>query len=229
MTSIRFNGAGERVAKNSKREVIPYSRDGYRGEHPVARSGGKLVQCESLLELDALMMLDAFDRTIINVESQPLIVEYRHDGKFRKWTPDFLIERTGLRPELVEVKTLERLYPEEPLARADVFQRFRALEDVSARKGFKFRLLTESEIRVQPALYNARLLCRHSPLRNKPDLVLRGRDALRSMAEPSIVGFQEKLGPDVDAFALAIAMDWLGHAQLDRRSRFSRASTFRPL
>lgn len=215
--------------QKSEREVIPYSRDGYRGEHPVARAGGKLVQCESLLELDALMMLDAFDRAINNVESQPVAVKYRHDGRFRKWTPDFLIERTGVKPELVEVKTLKRLYPTDPFACADALQRFKALEDAAERGGFKFRLLTEAEIRVQPALYNAKLLCRHSPLRNNAALILRGRDALRSMAEPSIVEFQEKLGPDVDAFALAIAMDWLGHAQLDRRSRFSRASTFRPL
>lgn len=219
----------KRVTKSSKRKVIPYSRDGYRGEHPVGRSGGKLVQCESLLELDALMMLDAFDRTIINVESQPVAVKYRHAGRFREWTPDFLIERTGVRPELVEVKTLERLYPADPFARADALQRFKALEDAAEREGFKFRLLTESEIRVQPALYNARLLCRHSPLRNNPALVLRGRTALLALKQHTIASFQEELGPDVDAFALAIAMDWLGHAQLDRRSRFSRASTFRPL
>jgi hypothetical protein len=219
----------KRVTKNSRRNVIPYSRDGYRGEHPVARSGGKLVQCESLLELDALMMLDAFDRTITNVESQPVSLDYRHDGKFRKWTPDFLIVRAGVKPELVEVKALKRLYPDDPLARADALQRFKALEDAAERGGFRFRLLTEAEIRVQPALYNARLLCRHSPLRNNPALVLRGRTALLSLKDHTIASFQEELGPDVDAFALGIAMDWLGHAQLDRRSRFSRASTFRPL
>lgn len=175
------------------------------------------------------MMLDAFDRAITNVQSQPVTLKYRHDGRFRKWTPDFLIERTGVRPELIEVKALESVYPADPIAQSEAFQRFEALEEAAERGGFKFRLLTEAEIRVQPALYNARLLCRHSPLRNKPDLILRGRDALLSMGEPSIGAFQEKLGPDVDAFALAIAMDWLGHAQLDRRSRFSRASTFRPL
>jgi len=187
------------------------------------------VQCESLLELDALMMLDAFDRAITNVESQPFKVEYRHDGKFRNWTPDFLVERAGVRPELVEVKTLERLYPAEPLARADAIHRFRALQDATERKGFKFRLLSEAEIRVQPALYNAKLLCRHSPLRNNPALVLRGRMALLKLNQHTIDAFQEAIGPDVDGFAMAVAMDWLGHAQLDRRSRFSRASTFRPL
>lgn len=212
-----------------RRNVIPHSRDGYRGEHPVARSDGRLVQCESLLELDALMMLDAFDRTIVNVESQPVSLEYRQDGRLRKWTPDFLIERNGVKPELVEVKTLKHLYPADPLARADTVDRFKALKDAAERKGFEFRLLTESEIRVQPALYNARLLCRHSPLRHNTALILRGRDALRSMAEPSVNGFQKALGPGVDGFSLAIAMDWLGHALMDRRSRFSRLSTFRPL
>ncbi len=212
-----------------RRHVIPYSRDGYRGEHPVARSDGRLVQCESLLELDALMMLDAFDRTIVNVESQPVSLEYRHNGRPRKWTPDFMIERTGVKPELVEVKTLKRLYPANLLARADAAERFKALKDAAERKGFNFRLLTESEIRVQPALYNARLLCRHSSLRHNSALILRGRDALRSMPDPSVIGFQTALGPDVDGFSLAITMDWLGHALMDRRSRFSRSSTLRPL
>ncbi|WP_082735272.1 MULTISPECIES: TnsA endonuclease N-terminal domain-containing protein [Hyphomicrobiales] len=214
---------------SKRRNVIPYSRDGYRGEHPVARSDGRLVQCESLLELDALMMLDAFDRNIVNVESQPFIVKYRHDGRFRKWTPDFMIVRTGVKPELVEVKTLKHLYPADPLARAETAERFKALKDATEQKGFKFRLLTEAEIRVQPALYNAKLLCRHSSLRHNTALIIRGRDALRSMADPSVNGFQTALGPDVDGFSLAIVMDWLGHALMDRRSRFSRTSTLLPL
>lgn len=187
------------------------------------------MQCESLLELDAVMMFDAFDRTIINVESQPLTLKYRHDGKFRKWTPDFLIQRRHVKPELVEVKTLAALYPDDLAERDDARQRFTAIQDSAEREGFNFRLLTESEIRVQPALYNAKLLCRHSPLRLNKNLILRGRDALLKLTDHTISAFQEEIGPDADGFAIAIALDWLGHAELGRRSRFSRASTFRPL
>jgi hypothetical protein len=217
------------MAHNSRRNVIPYSRDGYRGEHPVGRSGGKLVQCESLLELDALMLLDAFDRTIVDIRSQPFALEYRHNGAFRSWTPDFLVERDGARPELIEVKALKRVYPDDLSEREEVHDRFEALEDTAERKGFSFRLLTESEIRVQPALYNARLLCRHSALRLDKSLIVRGRSALLDRETRSIDQLQDKMGPGVDAFSVAVALDWLGHAELDRRSRFSRASTLRPL
>lgn len=217
------------TSRKPVRNVVPVSRTGYRGEHPMSRCGGKLVQCELMLELDALAHLDAFDREIVDVAGQPFPIKYRFGGRSRTWTPDFLVERRGVRPELVEVKPLKRVYPDDKVEQAAMHRQIDAMEEASAREGFDFRLLTEQEIRVQPALYNAKLMSRHAPVRHEAALVLRGRAAILGSVGGSVPELQSRLGDGVDAFPIAIALDWLGHLELDRGTRFSARSTFRIL
>lgn len=208
------------------RTVIPYGgRDGYRMEIPVYRVGGQVVDCESLLEGDFVTIVEAYDRDLVEIQEQPLTLRVFFDGRFRKWTPDFLLRLKGKRPELVEVKTLEALYPEDEgdAARAEGW--WSAVDETARRKGFDFSLQTEDEIRIQPLLWNARLLGRYADDLFPDRLVRAGREALLALPEETTVtDLQAVLGGGIDAFPLAIRLDWLGHVEIDRTERFSGSS-----
>lgn len=223
---------GHQVGRRKpSREVVPYGgRDGYRMEIPVYRCGGQVVDCESLLEGDFVTIVDAYDRDLVEIREQPEPLKAWCGGRYRKWTPDFLLRRQGQRPELVEVKTLEALYPEDEERAAERAVWVAAIEDAATKGGFDFSLQTEDEIRIQPLLWNAKLLGRYAGDLYPDILVRRGREALLSMADGCLVDeFQDLVGGEVDAFALAIRLDWLGHVELDRTVRFSRLSRMRKL
>lgn len=218
---------GHQVGRRKpSRPVIPYAgRDGYRMEVPVFRCGGQVVECESLLEGDFVTIVEAYDRDLVEIQEQPFPLKIWLRGKFRKWTPDFLLRLDRAQPELVEVKTLEALYPEDEAEAADMAGWVEAVEVAAMEAGFGFSLQTEDEIRIQPLLWNAKLLNRYAGDLYPETLERRGREALLTLSPvSSIEALQAVIGGDVDAFALAIRLDWLGHVELDRTVRFSRAS-----
>jgi hypothetical protein len=87
------------------------------------------------------------------IRSQPLTIRYEHDTGERRYTPDFLIDWSDGRVDLVEVKYRsdlragwERLRPS-----------FSAARDWARNRGIRFRIATERGIRT-PLLDNARRL-----------------------------------------------------------------------
>ena len=206
MTVERGHQVGRRKAT---RTVIPYGgRDGYRVEIPVYRVGGQVVDCESLLEGDFVTIVDAYDRDLVEIQEQPLALRIFFEGRFHKWTPDFLLRLRGKRPELVEVKTLEALYPEDEDEAARVEGWWHAVEEAVLRRGFDFCLQTEDEIRIQPLLWNAKLLGRYADDLIPERLVRAGREALLALPEETTVAdLKAVLGGGVDAFPLAIRLD----------------------
>ncbi|MFF8799871.1 MULTISPECIES: TnsA endonuclease N-terminal domain-containing protein [unclassified Methylobacterium] len=217
--------------RKATRTVVPYGgRDGYRVEIPVYRVGGQVVDCESLLEGDFVTIVEAYDRDLVEIQEQPLALRIFFEGRFRTWTPDFLLRLRGKRPELVEVKTLEALYPEDDADAARVEGWWCAVEEAARRKGFDFSLQTEHEIRIQPLLWNAKLLGRYADDLFPDRLVRAGREALLALPEETTVAdLQEAVGSGVEAFPLAIRLDWLGHVEIDRTERFSASARMRRL
>mgnify|MGYP004726072479 CR=1 FL=1 len=139
-------------------------------------------------------------------------------------------ERAGKRTGLVGVKTLEAVCPEKEVGAAEGVVWIAAIGDAATKGGFDFSLQTEDEIRIQPLLWNAKLLGRYADDLYPDILVRRGREALLSMpAGGTIDAFQDLVGGEVDAFALAIRLDWLGHVQPDRHARVSRHSRLRQI
>lgn len=65
-----------------------------------ARSGA--VDHESALEQDFVTLTRFLDRGVA-ITSQPVTVAFRHDGRARRYTPDFLVRWGNGRSELVEV------------------------------------------------------------------------------------------------------------------------------
>lgn len=200
---------------------------GYTGDVPMTRLRGKVLSAESLLEADFLIVTDAQDDDIVELAAQPLTLAIVLNGKLASWTPDFKIVRsTGVR-ELIEVKPLSKLHPTDPTKRAKVTARLDACRSAARAAGYAYRVVTEQEIRVQPLLYNAKLIHRHMHGFGDRRAIMRAILALPSLSPAaSVSALGSMLDEPASALALAIRLDRLGHIRLDRRVQFSRATTF---
>ena len=135
------------------------------------------VEHESALERD-FVTLTSFAEPTASITSQPVTIRYRVGQAWRRYTPDFLVEREQRPSELIEIKYVadlcrneERLRP--AFAAADVWAR---------ERGASFRVVTELEIR-GPRLTNAQRLL---PLRSAPiDDELSERVLTETRSQPS--------------------------------------------
>lgn len=129
----------------------------------------RIVECESLLEVDMAILLDACP----NVEGfaeQPLTLHYLAENTWRWHIPDFAMIYLG-RLHFIEVKFQRDIDAEIEARTEHLKQRLTAL-------GASYALLTEAEIRAQHWLDNARKLLR------------RGR---HSLSELELLGYHETL------------------------------------
>jgi hypothetical protein len=121
---------------------------------------GGMAAFESSLERDLLILLD-FDPEVLCYEEQPVRIDYVDAGGCRRrYTPDVLVRwrrdgvsASGMRPLPAEVKygaTLRKDW-------ADLKPRFRAARLEARARGWRFRILTEVEVRT-PHLRNAKFL-----------------------------------------------------------------------
>lgn len=132
--------------------------------------GRRSVAVESTLERD-FALLQRFDPKVATVEEQPVRVEYRTTGGFRRfYVPDFLVthQRPGLSTKLVEVK-----FSTDPaLLSGALEERFAAARVFASAQGWSFEVVTETHIRT-PRLGNATFLL---PYRQRPaDAGIRAR------------------------------------------------------
>ncbi len=114
-------------------------------------SGGCVF--ESALERDFATLLE-FDPTVEWYDGQPLRIPFEYPaGTSRTYTPDFLVRYNGGRVILAEVK-----YRSELFAKIATYHPiFRAACRYAKESGFKFRIVTEVEIRTA-LLRNAQFL-----------------------------------------------------------------------
>lgn len=135
-------------------------RIGINSRSMTGRHGYSGQQFESALERDLLDLL-AFDMNVERYETQPVNIYYRgSDGQMRLYRPDVLVLfRRDVPPAkemshlLVEVK-----FRDEYRAQFhELKQRFQAARRYARERGWRFRVLTEREIRT-PYLENARFL-----------------------------------------------------------------------
>ncbi|HEV2864651.1 MAG TPA: TnsA endonuclease N-terminal domain-containing protein [Pyrinomonadaceae bacterium] len=141
----------------------PSNRGGIRkniGKTPSLKAG-RPVWWESLLERDLVHLLE-IDPDVVTYSEQPFRVLYSFEGKIRRYTPDFLVERKN-KWQVVEVKSKEK-------ASSEAFRLFRLSTEPEilkhARKFMadddkrvcEFVVATEDKIRVQPRLENVKIL-----------------------------------------------------------------------
>lgn len=72
---------------------IPKNYLNITGKVMLTHAQSSVVAFESSLERD-FILLKNFDETVLNIEKQPVTLEYVHDGRIYKYTPDFLVTYT---------------------------------------------------------------------------------------------------------------------------------------
>lgn len=139
---------------------IPINRRSLTG-FVASRRDGRMVASESSLERDLLVLLD-FDPAVERYEEQPVRIQYRDArGRRRTYTPDVLVhfrQDAGahgalLMPLLYEVKYRADLSENWPQIKPKV----RAGRAFARERGWRFKLITEREIRT-PYLQSVKFL-----------------------------------------------------------------------
>lgn len=121
------------------------------------KSSSKSYSFESGLEADYIELLE-FDNKVSHFEEQPYLIEYMHENRMCKYTPDFLVHFVENRksPILVEIK-----YTKDLIAKKEILKpKFDAAKSFALDLGYDFKVITEKEIRT-PYLNNAKFLNRY--------------------------------------------------------------------
>ncbi|WAJ26713.1 TnsA endonuclease N-terminal domain-containing protein [Antarcticirhabdus aurantiaca] len=190
------------------RKIRTRSRLGYTGAVPMTRIGRKVVSGESLLELDFLLVVDDVVGDLADVVAQPMSFRLPLGRKGSTWIPDFLVVHHEGPSELVEVKTEKTLHPADVDRHTAIRARVEAMRAAANGAGYRFRLATEREIRVQPRLANARLV-HHlmNPFLKTHDLRV-GAAALADLPDAAdVAAFAARLPPHLRPLALMLAIN----------------------
>ena len=140
----------------------------------------KSVAYESLLECDYLWLLD-FAEDVSSFEEQPLTIPYTHEGKARRYTPDFHVRQAD-RDYLVECK------PRALVDTDDNRRKFAAAETWCAAHGYQFRVMTEREIRTGCRLENVKFLSQFARQSVPPEMRARVLSTLEALPPPTTLG-----------------------------------------
>lgn len=203
-------------------------RDNYTGAVQIARCGWRGIPFESMIEMDWLIVTNAFLHALCGIDAQPCIVEYFFDGTHRQWIPDFGVDlHTESHRILVEVKTLLELYPENPDEAAHVRAKWAAIERAAIEQGYGFALYTENEIRIRPRLDNATLTSAVVTRFFPKERLQAGIDAVLKLPHGSSVEDIERLiGRRGDGLDVAIHLAWQGLIRLSPRRVWDWETTF---
>jgi hypothetical protein len=114
---------------------------------------GRSRHAESQNELKAFRILLATGGSV-KWQEQPFVLEYHHEGKIHRYTPDVLVVR-GAHVEVVEIKE------DAEAELADNQSRFALIRELLERHGYQFRIWKSSEICAEPRLANVGLILRY--------------------------------------------------------------------
>jgi hypothetical protein len=140
---------GVSIAERTSRRIPLSRRSHITGFQPLATG---VAEHESALERE-FVTLTAFIDARASSTSQPITLSFRHEGRARRYTPDFLVRWSNRRTELIEVKYQADLDANEEELRAA----FGVASAWAHANGAAFRAVTEHEIRGS-TLMNAKRL-----------------------------------------------------------------------
>jgi hypothetical protein len=167
---------GASITKRTSRRIPLSRRSHITGFQPLDTG---VAEHESALERD-FVTLTAFIDARASISSQPITLSFRHEGRARRYTPDFLVRWSNRRMELIEVKYQADLDAKEDELRPA----FDAARAWANRNEAVFRVVTEHEIR-GPILANAKRLV---PLRRLPvdrEIAIRVLTAVGLLRKPT--------------------------------------------
>lgn len=127
------------------RKVVTRFRARPTGKFPSWKMG-RMIQWESVNELNAYRLLDA-DPNVLRYFEQPCVVKYRINGEIRKHYPDCFVVRP-------EGKELWEIKPNSEAIRPDVVERTTLLIRELPRLGFSYRLILGDDLAKEPRLGN---------------------------------------------------------------------------
>ncbi len=155
LTFALSQGSTESMGLNRLRRVrepVSRSKAGVQGKvADVVR--GRSRHAESLNELQAFRVLLATAHAD-GWQEQPFTLEFHHEGKKHRYTPDLLVA-WGTHRHVVEIK--EDTEADKPENQA----RFALIRELLTEHGYHFRLWKKSEICAEPRLANAGLILRY--------------------------------------------------------------------
>jgi TnsA-like endonuclease N terminal len=174
------------------REPVSRSKSSVQGKVADVASG-RSRHAESQNELKAFQILLATGHADAWQE-QPFVLEYHHDGKRHRYTPDILVV-WGRSQEVVEVKE------DSEAAKPENSARFALVRDLLEEHGYSFRVWVHSEIFAQPRLSNVGLVLRYrcvdvpakecerirQAFSSKPELTLRTVSEAPGMTVPAVL------------------------------------------
>jgi TnsA endonuclease N terminal len=167
------------------REPVSRSKAGVQGKVADVISG-RSRHAESLNELRAFRVLLATAHAN-GWQEQPFTLEYHHEGKKHRYTPDLLVA-WGTHRHVVEIK--EDAEADQPENQA----RFALIRELLTEHGYHFRLWKKSEICAEPRLTNAGLLLRYRSVEVPAVDREKIRRRLSTTHEVRLYTFRETLG-----------------------------------
>ncbi len=121
-----------------------------------SRKNRSTIMCESSLEFDACFHLE-YSEKVVSFASQPTGIEYfDNSNKKRRYTPDFTVSYKDETSNFIEVKPAKKLLS--PDFKNDFCQKLNAYKEI----GETLILVTENQIRSEPALTNYKILHRYA-------------------------------------------------------------------
>jgi hypothetical protein len=184
---------------------IPLSRRSHVTGFQALSTG--TTEHESALERD-FVTLTAFLDARAEITAQPVTIRFDHEGRERRYTPDFLVRTSGGRASLIEIKYRHDLRKQWARLRPALA----AARRWADANGASFRIVTESGIR-GPRLDAAKRLL---PLRTAPvdaTLAAATLDIAARLAHPTI-GMLVDAVPASREAALAVVWRLIARGQL---------------
>lgn len=132
------------------------------------------IMCESSLERDCCYHLE-YSKDVVAFQSQPEGFYYSSGNKRYPYTPDFLVQNQDGSEYFIEVKPLNKIFPED-------FKNTFALKRIAAKKlGKPLVLVTDKQIRKGSFLENLKLSHRYSRLMDTDTSLICVVDELRAI------------------------------------------------
>jgi len=112
------------------------------------------ISFESLLEEDYIYIIE-YEEKVLSYLEQPLTIEYHHNNKKYKYTPDFKVNRHS-KTQLIEIKPKNILL--KLLEKESERRKFNAAYEYCRRMNFEFKIITDEDIRSGDVLNNIKYL-----------------------------------------------------------------------
>lgn len=132
------------------RRVVTRRGRRFRGYFPSTKLG-RMVAWESLLERDAILLIE-FSPGVLSYQEQPALVQYSDGYQVRDYYPDFELVLANSKRVHVEVKTAYQL------AKPEFAAKYTRISEHYTRLGLDYRIITEAEICREPLQTNLRTL-----------------------------------------------------------------------